>query len=79
MTEEELDRDCYFTFVIMHKGWELDNKGWVMDDGSVFTTNHMTVCEMTAADIVHHISKTESCLFGLNLALTATKRKAVTP
>ena len=57
--EKELDRDCDFTFVIMHAGWECDDKGWVMHDGSVFTTNHGSVCEMSVAEIEEKISETE--------------------
>ena len=79
MTEEELDRDCSDTFVILHRGWELDNKGWVMRDGSVFTTSHTRAYEMDAADIKLKIREAELSLAGLKYALAATKRKAVTP
>ena len=79
MTEEELDRDCAFTFLILYEGWECDGKGWVMHDGSVFTTNHNTVCEMPAEEIEMKIREAELSLAGLKYALAATKRKAVTP
>ena len=75
-TEEELDRDCLFTFLILYKGWECDGKGWVMHDGSVFTTNHNHVCEMSVAEIEMKISEAEFSLAGLKYALTATKHAA---
>ena len=75
MTTEELDRDCDFTFVIMHAGWDLDNKGWVMHDGSVFTRNHNRVCEMPAAEMEAKISETEFCLAGLKHALNCLRNK----
>ena len=77
MTIEELDRRCDFTFLILYRGWEMDNKGWVMDDGSVFTTRDGHIVEkMSATEIEARISETELSLAGLKYALTAAKRKS---
>lgn len=27
-------------FTILHAGWELDNVGWIANDGRVYTTSH---------------------------------------
>ena len=76
----ELDRDCDSTFVIMHAGWECDDKVWIMPDGRVLTTSHGShPYPMSLGEIEEKISETERCLAGLKDALTVTKRKEVKP
>jgi len=31
---------CKKEIEICHLGWEMDTVAWIMDDGTVFTTNH---------------------------------------
>ena len=77
MTIEELDRDCRFTFIILYRGWEMDNKGWVMDDGSVFTTRDGHIVQgMSTAEIEAKISETDLSLAGLKHALNCLRNKA---
>ena len=51
----------------------MDNVGWIMADGSVFTTDYGDVYEMCAEEIEKKIAEAELSLANLNLALAATK------
>ena len=71
---EELDRDFESKFIILYDGWEMDNEGWVMPDGRVFTTSRgIDVVEMNTLEIESKIKVAEASLVGLKRALIATK------
>ena len=72
-TEDQLDREAVYKFSILHKGWELDNKGWIMQDGRIFTTSHTSVYEMSAAELERKIVETQRSLDGLRYALISTR------
>ena len=58
------------SFIILHKGWEMDNHGWVTKDGLVYTTTHGgTPYHMGQPEIEKHIAETASSLTGLRAAL----------
>ena len=52
-------------FVILHDGWEMDNKGWIDSDGNGWTTNHGRVCRLMIEELQQKINETEASLSGL--------------
>ena len=60
------------TATILHEGWEMDNKMWVMEDenGSrtSHTTNHGCLCRMSINDINDAIKKAQDSIGGLEKA-----------
>ena len=65
-------------FTILHEGWEMDNLGWVMDDGRIYTTNHGGECEMPRQALLHKIKETKDSLRGLEKALWIMNMKMET-
>lgn len=57
-------------FVILHDGWEMDNRGWITTDGKVYTTNHGGdhVYEMSLGEIDGKIAEADYSLQGLKKA-----------
>ena len=54
------------TFTILHKGWEMDNKGWLTTDGQVYTTSHgLTPQQMSYDEIHKHIDETKHIPAGI--------------
>jgi len=45
-----LDYKCVKSFDMYYCGWECDAKSWLMEDNTIFTTNHGAVCEMTKSN-----------------------------
>ena len=67
--KKELDEKCEFTFLILHSGWGMDNKGWAMTDGRVFTSSHGGgPDEMLLSEIDEKIFEAEFSLAGLKSA-----------
>ena len=62
-------------FVILREGWELDNFGWVTEDGEVFSTSHGGEPRylMTGTELLGYIEEHESALAGLRKALHLKK------
>ena len=59
-------------FLILHKGWEMDNIGWITEENEVYTTSHGGgPYAMTLAQIEQHIAQTEESLAGLKAARLA--------
>lgn len=59
-------------FTILHAGWELDNVGWIANDGSVYTTNHGGApYPMSMDELKAKIEETKESLHGLVRALEA--------
>ena len=54
-----------FEFVILHEGWELDNKGWFDADGKGWTTNHTGLRPLTIEYVQEKINEAEASLAGL--------------
>ena len=65
---KELDSECSSKFLILHTGWEMDNLGWVMPDGRVYTTNHGWPCRMPVEAIEKKIDEAELSIAGLKRA-----------
>lgn len=61
------------TATILHKGWEMDNEGWIakMEDGTTkaFTTSHGGVYPWTKEELEKKIAETENSLAELKRAL----------
>ena len=62
-------------FVILHRGWEMDNLGWIVEDTeskelTLMTTNHESSCVMTKEELFRKISETRESF----LELIVTKR-----
>ncbi len=45
--KKELDETCEYKFKIYRIGWEGDNVGWVMKDGTIYTTSLGEITTMT--------------------------------
>ena len=64
-----------YTFTILHIGWEMDNYGWVTQDGKVWTTNHGNIHEIKKDQIVRLMEAPIKSLNGINAALEMIKVK----
>ena len=63
-------------FLILHSGWEMDNKGWIMYDGTVFTTSHGgNYYVMKEGELIRKIAETEHSLAGLKHALAGMQTR----
>lgn len=59
-------------FTILHAGWELDNIGWITNDGRVYTTSHGSApCPMSMDMLKAKIEETTESLHRLVRALEA--------
>lgn len=59
-------------FTILHAGWELDNVGWIANDGRVYTTSHGGApFPMSMDELKAKIEETTESLHGLVRALEA--------
>ncbi len=59
-------------FTILHAGWELDNVGWIANDGRVYTTSHGGApYPMSTGELKAKIEETTESLHGLVRALEA--------
>ncbi|MDE0672563.1 MAG: hypothetical protein OXH72_12560 [Caldilineaceae bacterium] len=59
-------------FTILHAGWELDNVGWIANDGRVYTTSHGSApFPMSMDELKAKIEETTKSLHGLVRALEA--------
>ncbi len=59
-------------FTILHAGWELDNVGWIANDGRVYTTSHGGApFPMSMDKLKAKIEETTESLHGLVRALEA--------
>ena len=56
-------------FVILHEGWEMDNVGWIANDGRIWTTNHGRLQSMNRNELETRIQEAEASLRGLRRAL----------
>ena len=76
-TYEEIDGSrVKSTFAILHSGWEMDNVGWITEDGRVWTTSHGGApYEMGADELREKISEILSSLDGLINASTGDQVK----
>lgn len=56
-------------FIILHKGWEMDNFGYVEEDDkykrTLHTTNHGKKCIMSKEQLLDKIEETKASLDGL--------------
>lgn len=59
--------------LLLREGWELDEDGWILEDGRVFGTNHNRLCELDEADIERVMEKVAASLSGLIAARAAMK------
>ena len=60
VTEIE-DRKVIHHFTVLHEGWELDNDGWVTDDGRVWMTNHGSLYETDEEELQGHLKRIQDC------------------
>ena len=53
-------------FLILRSGWEMDNTGWIAEDGRIYTTSHggTKLYPVSLTDLREHIAKTSECLDG---------------
>ncbi|MCY4521635.1 MAG: hypothetical protein OXC13_12760 [Caldilineaceae bacterium] len=57
-------------FVIMWAGWELDDVGWIANDGRVWMTDHGSGPRLMSERLLRErIAATTTCLEGLGRAL----------
>ena len=74
MSRERVPGNVVDEFVILRSGWEMDNIGWITDDGRVFTTSHGGgPYQMGADEIDRHIEETRASLAGLTRARQALR------
>ena len=57
------------TFVILHEGWEMDNQGFILEDGTVWTTSHGKLYQMEVGEAVENIKELSTSLAGWSRAL----------
>ncbi len=57
-----------YEFIVLHEGWEMDNTGWVTEDGRVWLTSHGTPYPAPMAELDELIDRTERSLIGLKIA-----------
>ena len=63
-------------FLILREGWEMDNLGWITEDGKVYTTSHGgRPFEMSVDEVQKHIDETGRSLAGLLQARYALEAK----
>jgi hypothetical protein len=59
-------------FRVLHDGWEMDNRAWIMEDDNgeriLYTTNHGVLCKMTNKELLAKIRETENSLADLKTA-----------
>ena len=59
-------------FTILHAGWELDNVGWIANDGRIYTTSHGSAPFPMSMDALKaEIEEATESLHGLVRALEA--------
>lgn len=62
-----------FEFIILHEGWEMDNKGWIEKQSNgilkLMTTGHGFKYEMSIEELSDKITETEKSLEGLKKAM----------
>lgn len=51
-----------YEFTILREGWEMDNKGWVTEDGNLFTTNHGSLCSLKPEELNQDLKNTQKSL-----------------
>ena len=63
MKQHEIDgKKVVYEFIVLHKGWEMDNEGWVTEDGRMWCTNHGGLYEMGATELHEFIDTTTKSL-----------------
>ena len=63
-------------FLILREGWEMDNLGWITEDGKVYTTSHGgRPFAMSIDEVQNHIDETNRSLAGLFRARDALEAK----
>ncbi len=68
--EAEIPSGVRERFVIMWAGWELDDVGWIANDGRVYTTDHGSGPRLMSEKLLRaRIAATTDCLQGLERAL----------
>ena len=64
---------------ILWDGWEMDNRGWVVEfeDGSIeaFTTSHGGICKFSLKDIMSARNDTMDSVNSLDKAILLLERK----
>ena len=56
-------------FLILHEGWEMDNQGWVLEDGSLRATNHGGLYVMDQRELEGFLRTTKEVVTGLEDAV----------
>lgn len=57
-------------FLILREGWEMDNYGWVTEDGRIWETSHGgRPYRVTPAQLDEKIEETQESLDGMRLAI----------
>ena len=67
-------------FPILRDSWEMDNVGYITEDGNVYTTNHETIVEYhksemladmaDALEMMQGIQEALSCAYGIKKTIT---------
>ena len=67
---EKMTINSVLEFPILRIGWEMDNVGWITEDGKVYTTSHESrFQEMIKEELQALINVSEESLLGLKKAL----------
>lgn len=64
--EDYLDYKCAKPFDIYYSGWEMDTKAWLMEDGTIFTTDHGSVYEMSLKEFKRYRKEMKNVVSELN-------------
>ena len=54
-----------YEFTVLHNGWDMDNKGWITQDGRVWLTDHGALYSADETEISSLIETTIESLQGL--------------
>ena len=68
--QNNVPSEIVLEFLILREGWEMDNQGWITEDGQVYQTSHGgRPYLMSEAEVREHIAQAERMLEGLRQAL----------
>ena len=60
-------------FEIPHCGWEMDDVGWVTEDGRIWETNHGGLCEMSPQELAELDERVDAWARGVHNAREEAK------